>query len=73
MKKILNTSLVTKIIKKINLLCIFFPEMSIYKIYSDKNKCICFKIRDEKKKEKFMIIFRKSSQYNKKIIVNLYI
>ena len=41
--------------------------MSIYKIYSDKNKCICFK------KEKFMIIFRKSWQYNKKIIVNLYI
>ena len=49
MKKILNTSLVTKIIKKLGLLCIFFPEMSTYKTYSDKNKCICFKIRDEKK------------------------
>ena len=29
-------------------LCIFFPEMSIYKRYSDKTKCMYFMIKDEK-------------------------
>ena len=34
--------------KKIRPLCILFPEMSIYKIYSDKTKCMYFMIKDEK-------------------------
>ena len=35
--------------KKIRPLRILFPEMSIYKIYSDKTKCVYFMIKDEKK------------------------
>ena len=34
--------------KKNRPLCILFPEMSIYKIYSDKTKCMYFMIKDEK-------------------------
>ena len=30
--------------------------MSIYKIYSDKNKCMYFMIKDEKNFDKYMII-----------------
>ena len=33
--------------KDIRPLCIFFPEMRIYKRYSDKTKCIYFMIEDE--------------------------
>ena len=29
-------------------LCIFFPEMNIYKRYSDKTKCMYFMIKNEK-------------------------
>ena len=34
--------------KEIGPLCIFFPEMSIYKRFSDKTKCMYFMIEDEK-------------------------
>ena len=33
--------------KKLRPLCIFFPEISIYKIYFDKTKCMYFMIKDE--------------------------
>ena len=33
--------------KKIRPLCIFFPEMSMYKRYSDKTKCMHFMIEHE--------------------------
>ena len=33
--------------KEIRSLCIFFPEMSMYKIYSDKTKYMHFMIEDE--------------------------
>ena len=32
--------------KKVRPVCIFFPEMGIYKRYSDKNKCMYFMIKD---------------------------
>ena len=44
--KILNISLALKNI--IRPLWIFLPDMIIYKIYSDKTKCIYFIIKDEK-------------------------
>ena len=34
--------------KEIRPLCIFFPEMGIYKRYSDNTKCMYFMIKDEK-------------------------
>ena len=34
--------------KEIGPLCIFFPEMSLYKRFSDKTKCMYFMIEDEK-------------------------
>ena len=34
--------------KEIRPLCIFFPEMSICKRYSDKIKCMYFMIKDKK-------------------------
>ena len=33
--------------KEIRPICIFFPEMGIYKRYSDKTKYMCFVIKDE--------------------------
>ena len=33
--------------KEIRPLCIFFPEMTICKRYSDKTKCICYMIKYE--------------------------
>ena len=60
--------------KKIRPLCIFFPEMSKYKRYSDKTKCIYFMIKDEKTFDKYMKIWEKVSHIIKeKLIVNLYI
>ena len=44
--KILNISLVIEEYKEIRPLCIFLPETSIYKRYSDKNKCMYFIIKD---------------------------
>ena len=42
--------------KDIRPLCIFFPEMSIYKRYSDKTKCMYFKRKDEKCFDKYLTI-----------------
>ena len=70
----LNISLVTRI-KKIRLLCIFFPEMSIYKRYFHKTKCMYFMIKYEKFFDKYMIIWEKLSniiknKFNSKLIYN---
>ena len=53
--------------KEIRSLCIFFPEMSIYKRYSDKTKCMYFIIIDEKLFDKYMTIWEKTSDTIKKI------
>ena len=42
--------------KEIRPLCIFFPEMSIYKRFSDKTRCIFFMIKDEHFFDKYMAI-----------------
>ena len=47
--------------KEIRPLCIFFPEMSIYKRYSDKTKCMYFMIKDEKIFDKHITIWKKVS------------
>ena len=52
--------------KKIRLFCIFFPVMGIYKRYSDKTKCMCFMIKDEKIFDKYMTIWEKVSIIRKK-------
>ena len=52
--KILNISMVTKIIKKLDLYEYSLLEMSIYKIYFDKTKCACFMEKDKKCFEKYM-------------------
>ena len=41
--------------------------MSIYKRYSDKNKCVYFMIEDEKKFDKLMRIWEKVSKIIKKM------
>ena len=43
--------------KEIRPLCIFFPEMSIYKRYSDKTKCMYFMIKDEKNFDTYMTVW----------------
>ena len=53
--KILNTSLVTKIIIESRSLCIFFPKMRIHKRYFDKTKCMYFIRKDEKLFDEHMI------------------
>ena len=58
--KILNISLVTKIINE-------FPEMSIYKRYSDKAKFMYFMIKDAKS---FWQIYD-NLRIKKDLIVNL--
>ena len=45
--------------EEIRPLCIFFPEMSIYKRCSDKTKCMYFLIKDEKMFDKYMTISKK--------------
>ena len=47
--------------KEIRPLCIFLPEMSIYKRYSDKTKCMYLMLKDEKKIDKYMTIWEKVS------------
>ena len=47
-------------------LCIFFPEMSIYKRYSDKTKCMYFMIKDDKSFDKYMTIWEKVRNIIKK-------
>ena len=42
--------------KEIRPLCIFFLEMSIYKRYSSKTKCMYFMIKDENIFDKYMTI-----------------
>ena len=60
-------------------LCKFFPNMSIYKIYSGKTKCMYFMIKDEQVFHKYMTVWEKASDiiiiktnsdliYNKKYI-----
>ena len=58
---------ITKIIKEIRPLRIFFPEMSIYKRYSDKTKCMYFMTKDEIIFDKYMIILEKVSNIIKEI------
>ena len=60
---------VNKEIRPIRPLRKFSPEMSNYKRYSDKNKCMYFIIKYEKMFDKYMIILVKVS--NK--ILNLYV
>ena len=45
---------------------IFFPEVSIYKTYSDKTKCMYFMIKDGKSFDKRLTIFEKVSNIIKK-------
>ena len=40
---------------------IFFPEMSIYKRYSDKTKCMYFMIKDKTIFDKYVAIWEKVS------------
>ena len=47
--------------KKIIPLSKFFPEMSIYKRYSDKTKCMYFVIKDETFFDKYMTIWENVS------------
>ena len=51
-----------------------YLEISIYKRYFDKTKCMYFVIKDENFFDKYIKICEKKQQYNKKrLIVNLYI
>ena len=59
--------------KEIRPLYILFPEMSIYKRYSDKTKCMYFMIKNEKFIDKFMTIWEKVHNIIKKLVVNLYV
>ena len=59
--------------KEIRPLCIFFPEMSKHKIYSDKTKFMYFMIKEEKNFDKYMTICEKVCNIIKKLIVNLHI
>ena len=47
--------------KEIRSLCMFFPEMSIYKRYFDKTKCMYFMMKDKKKFDKYMAVWKKVS------------
>ena len=47
--------------KNIRPLSKFFPEMSIYKRYSDKTKCMYFVIKDETFFDKYMTIWENVS------------
>ena len=63
--------MVTKAIKKLFSFCIFFPEMSRYKRYLNKTKCMYFMIKYEKNFDKYMIVWEKVSNMKKKLMVNL--
>ena len=52
--------------KEIRPLCIYFPEMCIYKRYSDQSKCIYFMIKDEKRLNKYITIREKVRNIIKK-------
>ena len=64
-KNILNISVVTKAIKKLFSFCIFFPEMSRYKRYLNKTKCVYFMIKYEKHFDKYMTVWEKVSNMKK--------
>ena len=53
--------------KEIRPLCIFFPEMSKHKIYSDKTKFMYFMIKEEKNFDRYMAICEKVCNIIKKI------
>ena len=53
--------------KKLNLLCIFCPKLSVYKRDFDKTKCIYFLIKDEHFFNKYNEIWDKVSNIIKKI------
>ena len=53
--------------KLYGLLYIFFPEMSIYKRYSDTTKCIYFMIKDE---NKLINIWQFGKSFNIELIYN---
>ena len=70
---ILNILLVTDI-KKIGPLCIFLPEINIYKRYSNKTKFMYFMVKHEIFFDKYMTTWEKVSNIIiKKIKVDLYI
>ena len=61
--------------KEIRPLCIFFPEMNIYKRYSNKTKCMYFMIKDENIFDKPMAIWEIVSNviktnFNSELIYN---
>ena len=61
--------------KEVRNLCIFIPDMSIYKRYSDKTKCMYFMIKDETISDKHMTIWEKASNiiktnFNSELIHN---
>ena len=62
-----NIKLVTKDDKGIRLLCMFFPEMNIYKRYVDKTKWRCFMIKDEISFDKYMKVLEKLNNIIKRI------
>ena len=73
-KKDLNILLVTKILKKIKTLCIFFPRMTAYRKDFDETKYISFLIKDDEFLEKYNEIWEKVQNIlKKKLIVNQYI
>ena len=51
--------------KEIRPLCIFFPEMSIDKRFSDETKCMYFIIKDENFFDKYITIWKKVSNIKK--------
>ena len=53
--------------KEIRFLYIFFPELSIYKRYSDKTKYMCFIIKGENIFNKYMTVWEKVSNIIEKI------
>ena len=70
MKKVLNISLIRKMIKN-RPLCISFPKMSAYRSF-DKNNSMYLMIKEEKIFAKYNDIQEKLSNIIKKLIVKLY-
>ena len=55
--------------------CTYFPEMSVYKIYSDKIKRMYFLIKDENFFDKYMTVWEKASdiiirKFNSDLVYN---
>ena len=70
MKKVLNISLIRKMIKN-RPLCTSFPKMSAYRSF-DKNNSMYLMIKEEKIFSKYNEIQEKLSNIIKKLIVKLY-